>query len=99
MFLGSVDVRIGIKKHTVQLEVGVARNGSTDHLVRCPADVPHKQSAAFVNIKSLDNKKKRFLGRGLDKVLSFVGWRRASNGAQWGHVRTTFEIPGAAEAQ
>lgn len=76
----------------------VVRDVSTDHLVRWPADGPGKQSAACIVVKSLD-KKKSFLKRVVDMGLSFERWRRATNGAQCGHVQTTLELLGAEKAQ
>ena len=48
-----VDVPIGTNEYVVRRAMEVVRDGGADRLARCLANIPDKQAAAFIAIKSL----------------------------------------------
>ena len=64
-----VDVAIGTDEYVLERSLTVLRDGGAERLARCLADMPEKQTAALIAIKSL-GQRTRYLGRALDTGLS-----------------------------
>ena len=48
-----VDVAIGTDEYVLERSLTVLRDGGAERLARCLADMPEKQTAALIAIKSL----------------------------------------------
>ena len=59
----------------------VVRDGGTDHLARCLANMPDKQAPALITVESL-GQRTSYLERALDPELSLEACKRADDGAQ-----------------
>ena len=75
----------------------IVKEGGTDHVARCLANMPDKQAAALIVIESL-GQSTGYLVRALDTELPLEACKRADNGAQWAYKKI-FELLGVAEAQ
>ena len=92
-----VGVPIGTDEYVLDRAMEVVRDGGADHLARCLASMPDKQSVVLIAIESL-GKRASYLERALDTGLSLEACRRADNGAQWAY-ENILELSGAVEAR
>ena len=91
-----VGVPIGTDKYVLDRTMEAVRDGGADHVARCLANMPDKQTAALIAIESF-GQRTSYLERALDTRLSLEACRRSDNGAQWAYEKI-LELPGAEEA-
>ena len=108
--LKSVDVRVAYKggvtvvgvptgndEYVLERAREIVKEGGTDHLASCLANMPDKQAAAHIVTES-PGQRTGYLERALDTELYLKACREADNGAQWAYEKI-LELTGAAEAQ
>ena len=79
-----VGVPIVTYEYVVERAREIVKEGGTDHLARCLANMPHKQAAALIVIESL-GQRTGYLEGALAMELSLETCRRADNGAHWAY--------------
>ena len=92
-----VGVPIGNDEYVLERAGEIVKEGGTDHLARCLANMLDKQAAALIVTQSL-GQRTGYREWALDTELSREACRRADNGRQWAYEKI-HELPGAAEEQ
>lgn len=92
-----VGVPIGADEYVLERAIEIEKDGGSDRISRCCANMPDKQAVAFIYIEYLGHRT-GCLERALDTEPSLEACRRADTWEQWTYDKI-LELPGSAEAQ